>query len=1745
MFSFAIIAQNVQFTADVTSGCAPLTVTFTNITPSYMDTTGVKFYWSFNINDYVEVFDSTYTYYAGYHNVSLNAFDQFGNHIGSYYMGISVEGNPGDFEISTGHIVCPGENIHFSGYGGSWNQFWDFGDGSTSNSWDGYHSFTNAGTYNVLLIADNSCGRDTTFEQIIVSDTVAPEVQFYSNGNDFCANDVISFNSRFKATNYLWDFGDGTFSANPNPEHSYSADGDYVVKLTVTNSCGMSNFTTNEVHIISGIVPYSDFNAWPNPACPNQEINFNIWNAGTCQWDLGDGFTSTSRNFYHAYADTGTYSIELILTNSCGNSDTTYRNINVQYQGGNTPSAYLYFENFENWGQYGPVDTITVCTNTLVLFMNASGGGDLTSSWDFGDGNTATTTNGENIFTIPGLFEVKLIVTNSCGGQDSASKWVMVNENLMPNVSISAFPVIVCPNEKVLFWDENFRETNQYTYSAWFGDGDSLVNFMLPTDTLFEALVSHSYTTSGTYYAFITVTNLCGNVDTVNFTITVDDTGTIQPQYFVSNSTINNNNGPIQFDDWSVSKGGPEQLITFPISFSQWQPGMNETMYLACWYGGISIFNGDPGSPDGIIEVHGADTVTVHAAISADSVVIAGIWYCNEPFQSDPDAFGILGAFSLVADGDTTVPDPGLVIANWSGVCDPPQSGNNPSSACIGDSVEFFVVGGESYEWHFGDGATATGLYATHTYSDTGFYDAFVKITNTCGTIDTVHTLVEIGNYNLPQNGNLSIDGRWTCANSPVSFQYYSDNGGYNSYNYVWSFGDGDTSTEENPVHYYSNSGQFIINLAVSNGCGTTNLIDTVYINSSGFEYFVSNGCFGENNGYIEQININYNSNVAYNWSTGQTTESIYNLASGDYTVTISGSDICTFIHTYTITANSQIDISFNVTNESCPGNNDGQAESVVTGGDSPYYYFWFDGSELNSIQNLTPGNYNITVLDANACSATNNVDVFAAVPLSSSIVSTNLNCYQSNNGTIDLTPTGGAAPYTYFWTCAYFTDTLEDLIDLPPGDFYVTITDNNGCTTNNSATLTMPTEIIMAYSISDAACGAANGAINLTTSGGISPYSFSWSNGATTEDLSGLSAGYYVITLSDANGCTRYNTYGVFNPGAPTINNIDITYVTCYGDSDGGIAITVSGGNTPYTYLWSNDSTGQSISNVAGGNYSITVTDASSCVVINPQINVYEPELISTDSTVTNVSCNGLSDGVIDINVNGGNGSNVFVWSNSETSNINSNLASGTYYFTVTDTKGCTYNDSAVVSEPDALTAILVATNNLCNADSTGSVDLTAIGGVSPYTYVWDNSSNSEDLNAISAGTYNVTVYDANMCSYIDAVTISEPSVIVSTLSGIDALCNGESNGSVDLTVSGGTSTYTYLWSNAVITEDLSNVPAGIYVVEITDANMCTKIDTFEVSEPDFLFADAVISDISCNGANDGSFDITIYGGVSPYTVLWSNDSITEDIYNLSAGYYSGTLTDANGCIFTGGDTIYEPAVLVLTPAVENNNCYGDINGIAYANPTGGTAPYYYVWSVAGNSNSIINLPAGDYYVTVNDVNGCSANSSVTITTPDSIAISYVVTNAATILSSDGAIDLTVIGGTASGIYSYIWNTGEVVQDISNLNWGTYYVTVTDDNGCEATSTLFVDFIDVINSLNEESNLFNVYPNPSNGNFRIESVKNVDINIYNAIGELVYKVNQNEISSEINLREMPSGIYIINVKFDNNKSVSKQLIIK
>jgi hypothetical protein len=455
--------------------------------------------------------------------------------------------------------------------------------------------------------------------------------------------------------------------------------------------------------------------------------------------------------------------------------------------------------------------------------------------------------------------------------------------------------------------------------------------------------------------------------------------------------------------------------------------------------------------------------------------------------------------------------------------------------------------------------------------------------------------------------------------------------------------------------------------------------------------------------------------------------------------------------------------------------------------------------------------------------------------------------------------------------------------------------------------------------------------------------------------------------------------------------------------------------------------------------------------------------------------------------------------------------------------------------------------TNVLCNGGNSGAIDLTVAGGSGNFSYEWSNGPTTEDISLITAGTYCVTVTDNVSSQTVSScATINEPTAITVTAALDDPNCNGDSTGKISLTVSGGNPGYGFHWSNNANTEDLTGLAPGEYIVTVTDQNICAYRDTFTLNEPAALSVALAPQNITCAGTADGRINTTVTGGTNPYFYNWSNNASTANINNLTAGTYSVTVYDTQGCSDADTATITEPLAITATGLATNLQCATNPNGSIDLTVTNGTGAVSYQWSDSPTAatQDRASLKKGNYNVTVTDGNGCTATAAFTITSPDTIVITAVVTDASVFGATDGAIDLTVTGGVTP--YLYGWSTGAQTQDISGLAANCYSTTVSDNNGCTQLVTNCVDqpadttigILDVANNIT-----FSVFPNPANNTLNINVKGNneeMQIAIYNMVGQQVSlyttTATSNSTITTLDVTALPKGAYIVAVTSGNKR---------
>ncbi|MHC1705927.1 MAG: T9SS type B sorting domain-containing protein [Bacteroidales bacterium] len=596
--------------------------------------------------------------------------------------------------------------------------------------------------------------------------------------------------------------------------------------------------------------------------------------------------------------------------------------------------------------------------------------------------------------------------------------------------------------------------------------------------------------------------------------------------------------------------------------------------------------------------------------------------------------------------------------------------------------------------------------------------------------------------------------------------------------------------------------------------------------------------CYGQSTGKVS-LNVNGGTpGYSYQWSnTLQITKNITNLTSGLYEVTVTDQNLCKAYDSAFVNQPLQaLGHSVLKADPTCTGFSNGWIDLTVWGGTTPYIYNWGVASSQD-LNNITAGNYSVTITDAHNCVLQSSLSLYDPPLLTVILTSTDNLCYGTELGEINLTTTGGTPPYNYAWANSSYllAWTTEDLSDLSNDQWYVTVTDQNGCILHDSAVIDSPPEITTSIvSTNVTAFGGTNGTIDITVAGGVSPYTFIWSNGDTTQNLTDLPSNWYTVVVTDLNNCTHTDSVFISQPLSPLTVEITATHVLCFGGSNGTASAAGSGGTPPYTLMWSTASTSPEIIGLTAGVYSITITDFYGNTAADT-IEVEQPDAIAFNYSITNVSCFGLSNGAIDITVTGGTAPYSFAWRDSEyvlaalTEDI-TGVEADQYYLVATDTFGCTGNINITVQQPYPLETQIDHTDAICAGSATGTANCVVSGGTGPFDYLWSNGEQTAELTGLYAGMYYLTVTDSHNCLVTDSVDIEQADSIHIDYSVSPVSCIDQHDGKISLSVYGGNGGYSYLWSNGATEPELENLLAGTYLVTVTDIMGCTAMESIVV---------------------------------------------------------------------------------------------------------------------------------------------------------------------------------------------------------------------------------------------------------------------------------------------------------------------------
>ena len=1323
------------------------------------------------------------------------------------------------------------------------------------------------------------------------------------------------------------------------------------------------------------------------------------------------------------------------------------------------------------------------CSNETIDFTSSvSGDGPFSYTWNFGDGNTSTDENPSHTYNTTGIglqnFSVTLSVTDDNTCTTSVSEMVGVQN--IPNISFfSGGSLKNCAAQgdgfDVEFFNSSQSSSDITSYTFDWGDGSSetLIGADFPANA---NGISHTFEI-GVFTVVISAINSSGCSNEVEFEVIYG----------------NDPGGGLQSPPNTSGICYPTEQLDFGIV--GWGENSEETIY-------------ELDFGDGTIESYTQVELESSPSYDATDPSMSSIFLTPHVYNSG-SCSEVNGEFivkltitnacnnKISTANNVVVLEPSVPLFEVDpiGCVNVPLQFDNQS--IIGDNVD--CIESARFSWDWGDGNVqnfppgSTADDQSHTYTQPGNYTVILSVIGDCPTdtyseticiepeITASFTLAsEEGCVPFPVAAQNTIDVsqlcsvpnyNWTVAFEDINCNTLSD----------WEFTNGTDANSENPQFLFNNPGIYTVTQNVTTGCGnfssqkiiTVKKPPTISINP--IDDFCQPGLINPT-AIIENCTDNQ-AGVSYNWmfpggtpssSSLENPENISYDIPGIYTITLEVTNDCGTSNTATQifeVLEKPVVTNLITTQEIC--SNQSTISIPLTSSNSNTTYLWTattvpintdisgfissgSTSEIPS-QTLinsgnTPGNVVFTVTPVLNNCVGESVEVLTVIVNPTPIIT-------SQPASSDICLDGVATQLAVV---------TQNGVGVPTYQWYSNTTNNNttgtlipGATTS---TYDPPTNIVGVF--------------------------------------------YYYVLISFDGGCDLISSE-VASVVVNEIPVIDTAEITIYSEETFLFDPSSVAGNivpTGNTYTWpsptsSNPGTilGSSSESSPQTNISQTLENISSppepvteTYVITPATPrcsgdpfilkvIVNPSIIS-NALITNNSCFDSNDGVIDTDITGGvpfssgppyliswTGPNSFT----STASTITNLLAGDYTLRVEDSNGVFVIEQYTVSQPDLLTITTDVEKNIsCFDGNDGTIEVNIIGGTAPYTYNWTGDGvvqGSPSQSGLTAGTYSLEVVDDKLCVINQTYILTEPDIIViNTVSKNDILCFGDATGAIEINVTGGIPIevssgifdYVYNWNGpngfTSNSQNISNLFAGIYTIEITDDLGCIQQTDIELTQPTAIEINYIKTDVTCYGAADGSIDVTVNGGEPPYQISWSNFGNGFSQSNLSAGNYIASIVDQNLCEANVTITIEQP-IFFIAPIVSQISCNDANDASIDLNLTGGIAPITVLWSddpSAGVQRN--NLSSGSYTVIIidSDTNQCPIEETFIITNPPELAVTSVVNDAIDChVTNSGSIELDVSGGTLP--YTFLWNTGQTLEDIFNIPSGDYSVEIKDSRGC------------------------------------------------------------------------------------------------
>ncbi len=1422
----------------------------------------------------------------------------------------------------------------------------------------------------------------------------------------FCVGDLQNFSlPQHLNNNYLsWNFGDGSSQNGYGNSvyHSYNEPGNYTITVNFVNgSCSpISKIVTSSTN--STTAPHPSIQALNSPTCPGDPIKFSTEYYSTYKWDFDTAVpnnsgndTSLFSNPQHQYA-IGLHTVKLQVKNQCGISGEAF----TQIQSSDTAP---WPEPSSQYIIYGPS---YICPNSNVYFNAPAGFPEY--EWDFGDGSATVVSTNDYISHFYGsgftFATITLHIKRACGNpkviQTSISKVNSLPISL--NNQPLLFPSSSCPNSFV-----NFQAAHGYfNYKWYFGDGTDTV-------TTNNNSVNHFYSDSlGNKNVSVTFSNACGNTASQIGTISINSSAP-----FPNNMNLEIQTSPACAADniyfrapqgyqnyqWFFGDGGP------PVNTSQYD---NFHIYASDgMYSAKVIITNGCGNKDSIIKsvtisntagfpnnsqfmLHlqspacpgsfvgmnapggyqsyewtfgdGAANITTTSNYFNHTYNTIGTYPVSVKIKNGCGAFKTLVAQLEIKDSVSFPIDENFKLTA------------QPAASCPGDEVNIFAPHGYvNYLWMFSnDTLSGSQNHVQHIFDTPGTFSYSCTITNACGSSTTLNGSITVDNASGGFFAGLAIEANpstSTCINDLVHFTLNQ-----NSFSsYKWNFGDGDSLiTQGNTIqHDYNSLGVKNVTCQVQNGCGNyKTLHTTIQVNATNpvdnnltITGIQNPSCIGDNVQFIiqdgqpsNQYIWDFGDNSAPDTTIGIGLDHIYTV-NDTFTINVTVKNSCGGEKTLTLTqfvkSNAVPSLTLQNGDKSwgSPNSNYDNGLSYACVGDAVVFYFF--GDAASNLWNFGDG---------------------------STGIATESSIYNVGSGTYPITTIKHV----------YATN----------GTYNVSLTLTNNC--GNSVTDSL--KIIIGGSnllvsgdmVASPPPYTTCAAIDFAAFGGSS-YVWYFGDGDTLSSPSPTAThtyaiqGAYVATVKVINGCGNSASYSkaINVTSSAGLSLLSISHTpSCIGGTDGSATIHSSNGIAPFTYLWSDGihQIADSAYSLNRGVYTATVTDKNGCSA-SQQVIIQDPAALVLSMTMTPSTC-GSFNGKAFVNVvSGPSGPYTYQWTSGGTNDTVVGLAYGLHGVTVFYGNQCEASSNIAVCEASGVPlTLLSAANNDCYGANTGYININISTNPSNLIYLWSNGATTKNISNLAAGNYTLeTTNPSNNCHLSFTHTITQPAILDATFITVKSPTCGNSDGAISATVSGGTAPYTYVWTGInipngtnVINDTVSGLAVDSYTLTITDAKLCTAVKTFALSNVNSPLVTAVINPVSCFGLSDGSIDITVNEGTSPYTYTWSVAPFSEqDIDSLPKGLYVIFVEDAMHCKAIRIYSIEQPDVLSATITSESATCQSS-NGTATANPIGGNGGYSYFWTGGLNisSKTTTGLAVGTYAVTVSDSILCSTSASVTI---------------------------------------------------------------------------------------------------------------------------------------------------------------------